>query len=621
MRRTERFLFAISLSALWCLIMPPYLYGILGIFTAFGMGLYAGRKLKSGKTVISTGMKWYLLLPLFLCFYMADSEFVERWYLSSKMQALAGIFKLTVEQFLWAVAIAGTVVGAYAVLYLLAYLNGKAKGTASFQKLTANRSERKLSKEDMFLALSITLALGMRLALNPLSDTLTGNDSAAYIYVGLMMKKGATLYVDIFEHKGVFLYLMTVIGTWLTGGSLVGIWILELINAFVSAILILKTTKLFTSNRVSQYLTTIFAIASVTICMLMTDGNLSEEWALPWMLAGLYVCMKYFVDGTYRFYEILLMGVGCAYIIFLRANMIAVFAAFMPIILVQMILKKNWKDIGICALNFTLGLVIVAAPIVIDTILTGSFQGMMDNYFLFSMSYCEDGSIAIPIVMWELFKQMTVYSILLLMAIRLYYKEPIFLMNLWFYVLSLVVASMSGRAHAHYAIILIPALIVPMVLVFSKFEEVWEKKDSKLIAILTFGFFAVQLLVSGITYKPIPISDAARYMREQTNPEDNVLVLGNNCIYYLEGERYTTNRYFYQTPVINVSDEHYEEFVQELRDTLPDEVFMIGVREELEEFNGEGANINKVYQLLDTWCQNGVYSCEVYDSFTVYRRN
>jgi hypothetical protein len=96
-------------------------------------------------------------------------------------------------------------------------------------------------------------------------------------------------------------------------------------------------------------------------------------------------------------------------------------------------------------------------------------------------------------------------------------------------------------------------------------------------------------------------------------------MLGNNCIYYLEGNRYTTNRYFYQTPAINVSDELYDEFVQELEDTLPEAVFAVGDKASLLQVQDE--NITKVYQLLDTWTENGVYSSETYDSFTVYRLN
>ncbi len=616
MKIWERILFAISMTAVWCLVMPPYLYGILGIPVVFALSLYLGKQLPEYNKTIKEKFHWILIPVLLLVFYMCSAEFIDQWVLSSKMIAIAGLLGLSVERFLALAAAAGSVVGAYGLLYLGCFV-AAAKPQRQLPARNSSVGHRKLFGVDYIFLIVLTLCFGMRLALNPWSDVLTGNDSAAYIYVGLMMKKGSVLYVDIFEHKGIFLYLMTVIGTWLTGQSLTGIWILELVNAFVTSLFTLRITKLFTSKRAVQYVTTAAMTACLTICMLLTDGNLSEEWALPWITAGLYVCLKYLLDDAYRFYEIIFLGIACAYVIFLRANMIAVFAAFIPIILIRMGVKKRWKDIGVCALNFVIGLAVILIPILAYSIATGSLQGMMDNYFLFSIKYCEEGGMSIPRVMWLLFRRLTIYSAVMLAACRIFYKNRLFLMNLWFYVLSWVVASMSGRAHAHYAIILIPAMIVPATLLLSEIRGLHIRKPEVWLTCLTGVFFLAQLGLSVATYQPIPLSELAQYLQEQTKPEDNVLMLGNNCIYYLEGERYTTNRYFYQTPAINVSDELYEEFVEELEETLPEAVFMVGDREEL--LAVEDENITSVYQLLDTWVQNGVYSSETYDTFTVYR--
>jgi hypothetical protein len=549
---------------------------------------------------------------------MCGTEFIDQWILSSKMMAISGLLGMSVDKFLLGVVVVGSAVGTYGMLYIVCMVIAT-KPQASLPEENILVTNRKLSWQDLLFVFVLTLCIGMRFALNPWSDVLTGNDSAAYIYVGLMMKKGSVLYVDIFEHKGIFLYLMTVIGTWLTPGKLTGIWILELINAFFTALFMLKTTKLLTTNRAVQYVATTALIASLTICMLLTDGNLSEEWVLPWITIAVYICMKYFIDQTYRFWEIIILGIGCAYIVFMRANMIAVFAAFMPIILIQMMIQKKWKDIGICALNFIIGLAVVTVPIMIYSIATGSLQGMMDCYFLFSMKYCAEGGMSIPAVMWLLFRRLTIYSAIMLASCRIFYKNKLYQANLWFYVLSWIVASMSGRAHAHYAIILIPAMILPTVLLLCKIKNVHFKKPEYVITGLISLFFLVQFGVSVLTYEPIPLSELAQYLQDETDPDDNVLMLGNNCIYYLEGNRYTTNRYFYQTPAINVSDELYDEFVQELEDTLPEAVFAVGDKASLLQVQDE--NITKVYQLLDTWTDNGVYSSETYDSFTVYRLN
>ena len=71
---------------------------------------------------------------------------------------------------------------------------------------------------------------------------------------------------------------------------------------------------------------------------------------------------------------------------------------------------------------------------------------------------------------------------------------------------------------------------------------------------LAYGFFAAQFVVSFAGNNKPQLSDVAVYLQENTTEDENVFMMGNNCVYYLQSGRYTTNRFFYQTPIINVSD-------------------------------------------------------------------
>lgn len=62
-------------------------------------------------------------------------------------------------------------------------------------------TERKLDTKDVIFTIAVALLLGMRLALNPWSGELPGNDSAAYLYVGMMLRKGVTLYTELLNTK------------------------------------------------------------------------------------------------------------------------------------------------------------------------------------------------------------------------------------------------------------------------------------------------------------------------------------------------------------------------------------------------------------------------------------
>ncbi len=615
MTKGQRLLFAISMTVVWGLLMPPYLYGILGIPVTFVFTFLLGGQLPDLWHLIREKFRWYAVLPVILLLYMLDMEFYDEWHLSGKVIAVAGLVGMDVKTFLVVASIAASVVASLGLLYISCGICG-AKPRRELPQISREEEQRKLKPADILFALAVALCLGMRLAFNPWSGVWPENDSSVYLYMGMMMQKGAIPYADIFDHKGLLLYLIDTVGLWLAGGSSTGVWVLEVINAFATALLMFKVTKLLTEKRTVQYITVAALVAALTVSMLLTDGNLTEEWVLPWITLAVYIFLKYFMDGSYRFYHIILLGIGFAVILFVRANMIAAWAAFMPLVLVVLIRDKKWKDIGICVGNFLLGCAIVVIPVLVYEEMTGSLKEMVECYFAFNLSYSEKSAMPVWKVMFLLFQRLTVYSMALVAAGRIYYKNSIYQMNLWFYVVSLALASMSGRAHAHYAIILLPALIVPVALLLDSFEGVRFKKPVPVLMALAYGFFAAQFVVSFAGNNKPQLSDVAVYLQENTTEDENVFMMGNNCVYYLQSGRYTTNRFFYQTPIINVSDKMYEEYKQDMENNKPDVVVLVGDKEKLLEKENNYAESIKT---MERWCEEGIYTGEEQDGFYVYR--
>ena len=617
MTKIQRVIFAVSMTALWCLWMPPYLYGILGIFVVLAGSFLFGKNLPDMKTQMKEHGKLWYILPILLVYYMLGTEFYERWHLSSKMLTVAGIFGMNIELLSIAIILVGSVAAFPALFYLASFLRER-KNANTATVVSCETAERKLKRGDVLFAGILAVGLGFALALCPWSSALPDTDSSVFLYMGKALQSGKVMYQDVFDHKGLFLYFINAFGILISGGSFTGVWFLEMANAFVTALLSFKVVKLITDKHAVQYMTVFLMMAGLTISQLLTDGNLTEEYALPWITLALYICLKYFIDGAYRYYEIILLGISFTVVLFLRANMIAVFAAFMPLVLIQLIYQKKWREIGICIVNFLLGCVIMMLPVVIYHLATGSFEDMMSYYFIFNLEYCSESAMPLVLVMWQLFRRLTLYSGMFIAAGVLFYKNKVFQLNLWFYVVSLALASMSGRAHAHYAIILLPALLIPMGLLFDVFSDKEKAKNIKPYLVVGAALVLIQAGVSVVTYQPSEKSEEVKYLIENTTEADNVLVLGNYCINYLESNRSYANKFFYQTPIINNSDRLYQEFSEELEKEQPDVVLVPGKREEN---NKKDNNLAKVYKKLEKWCEDDVYSLEVYDTFYVYLKN
>lgn len=645
MTKIQRVLFSVSMTALWCLWMPPYLYGFLGIFIVLIGSFFWSKNLPDMKLLLKVNGRLWYVLPILLLDYMLGMEFYERWYLSSKMLAVAGVLGISIEMLSIVIIVTGAVVSFLSLYYLASLLLHRRKtknvgfpvklqdaetGNTKKQKIGDRKSQNERKKDawsvetrrltgcDVGFAGILAVGLGMMFALCPFTDALPDTDSAVYLYMGQALQNGKVMYQDVFDHKGLILYLINAFGIMLSDGSFTGVWILEIVNAFATALLSFKVIKLITSKKAAQYMAVFLMIAGLTMGQLLTDGNLTEEYALPWITLGLYICLKYFIDETYRFYDIILLGISFTVILFVRANMVAVFAAFMPLVLIQLITKKQWKDIGICIVNFLLGSVGAALPILGYHITTGSVEDMIRYYFIFNLEYCSSSAMPIWLVMWRLFRRLTLYSGMLLAAGILFYKNNIFQRNLWFYIVSLALASMSGRAHAHYAIILLPALLVPMGMLFDTLADRERTGTVKVYIITGLALVLIQAGISVVTYHQPEQSEAVQYLLEHTEETDNVLVMGNYCINYLESNRSYANKFFYQAPIINNSEKMYLEFSKELETDKPDVVLVPGDRETNQKKDN---NLAKVYKKLEKWCEDDVYSLEIYDTFYVYLKN
>ncbi len=643
MKIVKQIFFAISLTALWCTIMPPYTCGILGIPLVFVGGLFLYNIIDRGvekKKCITAGNKFDFILKIvfvLIGYYMIAVEFSKRWYLSSAIGGIAERIGISIFDLIWLAVLSGELVAIYAVWKLLGFVFEKKNNNRNVG--TTDLNSQKLTVIDVCYAFFVSLSVGMRYVLNPWSDELPGTDSSVFLYMGRMLTEGNVAYKDIFDHKGLYLYFLNTLGIKISGlcetvfggkiligglanGAYVGVWVIEVINSFVFALLIFMIAKLFTKNRIAQYLTVAAVLSAIIVCQLMTDGNLTEEYALPWITMALYICLKYLIKNVYRFYDILLLGFCFGILLFLRVNMIGVFA-ILPIIFVMMIRKKLWRDIGICIINFILGAILAVSPVLIYCFKTRSLNDMIQTYFEFNLEYCADGSMPIGTVAWLLFRCMTLFSILFVVGTLAYRKDKIIWINFWFYAVSLFMASMSGRFHEHYAIVLLPALIVPLVLLFDLRTEssgIVRKISHACTAMVSvaLAMFLIQVFVAMYQGGSVPEDEVVAYLKNETSEDDNVLILGNYCVYYLQSDRFSQNRFFFQTPIINNSDRVYQEFLEELAEDMPDVIILI---EKKEEILAEDNNLSGVYKLIEKWYDDTVYTEVDYNSFYTYTLN
>ena len=180
---------------------------------------------------------------------------------------------------------------------------------------------------------------------------------------------------------------------------------------------------------------------------------------------------------------------------------------------------------------------------------------------------------------------------------------------------------MSARGYYHYAIILLPAMILPLTGFYDLSGRLWcrlfrkpETVDFRLIVVSFLLIAASAFLYRRISPGELKEAAAVQALLEKTAPEDDVLVLGNNCWYYLASDRRTENRFFYQLPPLEISSELYAAFEEDLDRHPPDTVLLPGREEEREWTDVRLKGIRE--KLLSR-----SYSLEAFDEFELFTRN
>ena len=458
--------------------------------------------------------------------------------------------------------------------------------------LPENASEIQKDKRtllvDVLFCVCTAFAVSTLFRLFPGNNRLPTEDSSVFLYIGKRMTEGKIPYRDLFDHKGPVLYFIEYLGILVSETGYSGVWLLEVLNILTTVFLMLKLGK-SVSDRSSNAFLAVLVCVGACGWRVWQGGNFTEEYALPWITLAAIAFYSFFQTGLYRWNEIMLLGVGFMIVFLLRANMIAIWVALMPVVLVLFIKEKRYFDTLKCMFLFLIGAAIVILPILFYAMRTKSLEAMWQNYIVFNLSYTNGAASISERLRLLLFFVRALWpgTIAMIIALLNQPKNRVLWANLLFFVVSLIFVTLSGRGYYHYAIILLPAFILPFTVLFGMTDKLLRGGDNlisrpSVIIASSLLILLAALIFRGISTGPELYDPLAEYIQKQTAEDDDVLILGNSCWYYLMTERKTENRFFYQLPPAEISAEIYDGFIKELTEHPSKLVVLPGVSVERE---------------------------------------
>lgn len=548
--------------------------------------------------------------------------FYRRWSVSLALDGFLSRFGIqNTELFCLCISILFSVLSVWGVgvlIHFYCFLGKRNKDKYGNQ--SAGINDTKVEVGDVLLAVGMALFVGLFLTFRPFSNYNLQTDESVFMYIGKQMVNGLVPYKDLFDHKGILLYFFNYIGFLLSDESYWGIWLVCILNAFAYALIQIKILKMITNSKTIIFLSE-FAVIALFAVRCDRAANLTEGYALPWISLALYICLKYFVRKSYKINEIILLGISFAVVFFLRCNMVGVFV-LLPIILIIMIIHKKGIEILKCIASFIIGLLLICIPLLVYFVKTDSLSYMIRYYLEFNFIYAkESASLATIFFVMASLAEHLVIPFTILLSFPFFCRNRVYILNLVALIVSLVLASMSGRNYPHYAVVMLPMCAVLLCYFMQIIKsEIPDKVGSiKMYQLLNVAAALLVILAvcvkNPITTAGYTSADAAdEYILTNTSENDDVLIIGNDVSRYLYTDRYTSNRFFYQVPPANISEVIYQDFLNEFEKKQSDFLIFINVSR----FEKEETNMSTFWKYVNSL---ETYERYNYEGFCVFRRH
>lgn len=408
-------------------------------------------------------------------------------------------------------------------------------------------------------------------------------DSGVFQYIGKGILKGNMPYATAFDHKGPLLYLINAFGLKLSDPY--GLWIVEWLILFAAMIVAYKACRVW-FTRPASLLSVILTFSFHGLYL--KGGNFTEEYAMLFCVTALYIFAKYFKEGSVDTISLIVLGMAFMGTLLLKANIAIVWVVFCFYITVASLVQKEFAKLMRYIGFFTAGCAVVLIPVLLWLGLNGALGGFFSDYIAFNLTYVEAKGAADTLEAAKFFLTDNVQLMLLLgvtvpcFAFLKHRRIFLFsLLNAVYFVLAVYLMIMPGNQYIHYGLYYMPAMLIPLALVFGFLEKMISERQMVTVclsAVLAL-FLLKNVLMTNLLANLDEIqltqnvtagqTDLLHAISELTDEDDEIIVLGSECWIYNHADRQASSQYIYQLPISIIAPEIGVEFAEEMKENPP----------------------------------------------------
>ncbi len=442
---------------------------------------------------------------------------------------------------------------------------------------------------------SITLSflLSISSLFFPASQRADFNDSAIYQYIGYLITKGKTPYIDAFDHKGIYFYFLNSLGYQMN--SRWGMWVLIWILLFFIVLVIYRMAKRFLPVWASVAIT---LIISTSVGTSFWDGDTPDSFAVLFTFLAFEELTSYFTAKTLTRRNIFIAGCATAIAFWMKPNMILGSLLFCLCLIIYFLLQKQYTLIGRCFCYFSIGFALCTIPALAWLASRHALRAMLEDYFLFNFEYMSFSAtnesrlyafsnfISLPACYICLFGILGVLISYLLKKNRPFNRTDILMLTTGIisFAVSFIHAVSTGNSYPQYPLLFLPSVTVILIWLLRYFRSTCSRKIYVwLLAAIT----GIAVVFNGYKeyenckyfWNPVPQeADVISYLQDNSESDDTIAIVSPYYAgYYLASGRDSATKYVYvqANHFVNLEKNPSEEekfwkiYAEELKDSKP----------------------------------------------------
>ena len=205
-----------------------------------------------------------------------------------------------------------------------------------------------------------------------------------FLSMGHGIVDGKVPYKDLFEQKGVLIYMLFALAYLIDSGGYLGVYLIEILFACAYLFAAYHIIRLYKSRLFSMLALVPVALFTYCCAAFAMGGGAVEEFCLPQLAFGLYVFLSYIKRGGDKIplWQVIVSGLISGCIFWIKYTMLAFYGAFAVLVFVDRCIKKDVKSGFLYAALFIAGFVAASIPWIIYLAANKAVSELWQVYFI-----------------------------------------------------------------------------------------------------------------------------------------------------------------------------------------------------------------------------------------------